>query len=120
MSKLKIAVIGAGSISDCHLQAYASNSEVEIYAICDLNEGRAQEMAKKYKASKVFTDYKELLALPEIHRSAFVRGIIRMPKLALPPWMLAKTFCVKSRSAKPSRKRSKWRRRCIVVESSCK
>lgn len=67
MSKLKIAVIGAGSISDCHLQAYASNSEVEIYAICDLNEGRAQEMAKKYKASKVFTDYKELLALPEIH-----------------------------------------------------
>lgn len=67
MSKLKIAVIGAGSISECHLQAYANNPEVEIYAICDLNEARAQEMAKKYNAPKVFTDYKELLALLEIY-----------------------------------------------------
>lgn len=67
MSKLKIAVIGAGSISDFHLQAYDSNPEVEIYALCDLNEARAQEAAKKYNATHVFTDYKELLALPEIH-----------------------------------------------------
>lgn len=67
MSKLKVAVIGAGSISDCHLQAYASNPDVEIYAICDLNEARAAEVAKQYNAPHVFTDYKELLALPEIH-----------------------------------------------------
>lgn len=66
MSKLKVAVIGAGSISDCHLQAYASNPDVEIYAICDLNEERAGDMAKKYGASRVFTDYRDLLALPEI------------------------------------------------------
>ncbi|CAH1220032.1 Gfo/Idh/MocA family oxidoreductase [Paenibacillus sp. JJ-223] len=66
MSKLKVAVIGAGSISDCHLQAYADNPDVEIYAICDLNEERAREMAKKYGASRVFTDYRDLLAMPEI------------------------------------------------------
>lgn len=66
MSKLKVAVIGAGSISDCHLQAYADNPDVEIYAICDLNEERAREMAKKYDASRVFTDYRDLLAMPEI------------------------------------------------------
>lgn len=67
MPKLKVAVIGAGSISDCHLQAYASNPEVEIYAICDLNAVRATEVAKQYNAPHVFTDYKELLAMPEIH-----------------------------------------------------
>lgn len=67
MSKLKVAVIGAGSISDLHLQAYAKNPEVEIYAICDLNQARAEEMAQKYGASRVFTDYKEILKLPEIH-----------------------------------------------------
>jgi predicted dehydrogenase len=67
MSKLKVAVIGAGSISDLHLQAYAKNPEVEICAICDLNQARAEEMARKYGASRVFTDYRELLELPDIH-----------------------------------------------------
>lgn len=67
MSKLKIGVIGAGSISEVHLNAYRSNPEVEIYAICDLNEERAAKKAETYGASKVFTDYNELLALPEIH-----------------------------------------------------
>lgn len=66
MSKLKIAVVGAGSISEAHLNAYKQNNEVEIYAICDLNEERAKQKAQKYGASKVFTDYNEMLALPEI------------------------------------------------------
>ncbi|SDD63100.1 Predicted dehydrogenase [Paenibacillus sp. UNCCL117] len=66
MSKLKIAVIGAGSISSAHLNAYAKNPEVEVVAICDLVEERAKSAADKYGASKVFTDYRELLADPEI------------------------------------------------------
>lgn len=66
MEKMKIGVIGAGSISGVHLEAYHNNPEVEIYAICDLNEERAKAKAEKYGASKVFTDYNELLALPEI------------------------------------------------------
>jgi len=67
MTKLKIGVIGAGSISDVHLQSYASHPEVEIYAICDLNEERAKAKAERYGAAKVFTDYRELLAVPELH-----------------------------------------------------
>jgi len=67
MSKLKIGVIGAGSISESHLNSYKNNPEVEIYAICDLNKERAEEKAKRFGASKVFTDYNELLALPELH-----------------------------------------------------
>ncbi|UVI27510.1 Gfo/Idh/MocA family protein [Paenibacillus spongiae] len=66
MSILKIGVIGAGSISQSHLNAYAANKEVEIYAICDLNEQRAADAAKKYGATKVYTDYNELLANPDI------------------------------------------------------
>lgn len=67
MGKLKIGVIGAGSISQVHLDAYKNNPEVEIWAICDLNEERAKKASEKYGASKTFTDYKELLALPELH-----------------------------------------------------
>jgi predicted dehydrogenase len=67
MAKYKIGVIGAGSISDAHLQAYAANPDVEIYAICDLNEERAKAKAAQYGASRVYTDYRELLANPDIH-----------------------------------------------------
>ncbi|MEC0246773.1 Gfo/Idh/MocA family protein [Paenibacillus chitinolyticus] len=66
MSKLKIGVIGAGSISELHFGAYAKNEQVEIHAVCDLNEERAKEKAKQYGAVKTFTDYKQLLADPEI------------------------------------------------------
>ncbi|WP_424768465.1 Gfo/Idh/MocA family protein [Paenibacillus sp. sgz302251] len=67
MEKLKIGVIGAGSISEFHLGGYKEHPEVEIYAICDLNEERARKKAAQYGAAQVFTDYNELLALPEIH-----------------------------------------------------
>jgi predicted dehydrogenase len=66
MDKLKIGLIGAGSISDLHLKSYANHHDVELAAICDLNEQRANEKAEKYGASKVYTDYRELLANPQI------------------------------------------------------
>ncbi|HZG87717.1 Gfo/Idh/MocA family oxidoreductase [Paenibacillus sp.] len=66
MEKMKIGVIGAGSISDVHLQSYANHPDVEVYAISDLNEERAKAKAAQYGASKTFADYRELLALPEV------------------------------------------------------
>ncbi len=65
--KYKIGVIGAGSISDAHLAAYRQHPDVEIAAICDLNEERARAKAEAYGASRVFTDYRELLKQPDIH-----------------------------------------------------
>ncbi|UKS29262.1 Gfo/Idh/MocA family oxidoreductase [Paenibacillus sp. HWE-109] len=62
MSKQRIAVIGAGSISEMHLKSYQNNPDAELYAICDLNEERAQAKAEKYGIPHVFTDYKTLLA----------------------------------------------------------
>ena len=66
MSKLKIGVIGAGSISDSHLQSYANNDQVEIYAICDLNEKRAEDKAAQYGAQKVYVDYHDIVKDPDI------------------------------------------------------
>ncbi|KIL50632.1 Gfo/Idh/MocA family protein [Jeotgalibacillus soli] len=62
MKKLKIGVIGAGSIAKHrHLPEYAANKEVEIAAICDINEERAKSIAKKFNIEKVLTDYRDLL-----------------------------------------------------------
>ena len=62
MSKLKIGVIGCGSIARLrHLPEYAANKEVEIVAVCDIVEERVNETAEKYQA-KAYTNYEALLA----------------------------------------------------------
>ncbi|GGE26182.1 oxidoreductase [Pullulanibacillus camelliae] len=61
MSKVKVGVIGCGSISRRrHLPEYAALENVEIVAVCDSVRARAEEMAEQYGA-KAYTDYKELL-----------------------------------------------------------
>lgn len=66
MEKLRIAVIGCGSIAkNRHLIEYENNSKVEIVAVCDLVEERAQTVAEKYQA-KAYTDYEELLVKEKV------------------------------------------------------
>ncbi|MBJ6363233.1 Gfo/Idh/MocA family protein [Paenibacillus sp. GCM10012307] len=66
MQPVQIGVIGTGSISSFHMDAYQSNPKTEIYAVCDLNEERAQRAAEEYGASKVYTNYLDLLADPVV------------------------------------------------------
>ncbi|WP_062108186.1 Gfo/Idh/MocA family protein [Bacillus niameyensis] len=62
MTKLKVGVVGCGSIAKFrHLPEYAMNKEVEIAAVCDIVEERANEMADKY-GGKAYADYKLMLA----------------------------------------------------------
>jgi len=66
VSKVRIGVIGTGSISEMHLNSYKCNPNVTIVAICDVNEARARQVADRYGATKTFADYRELLADPDI------------------------------------------------------
>ncbi len=63
---IQVGVIGTGSISEFHLHAYSKNPEVELAAVCDLNEDRARAAAAKFGAGTVYSDYRELLADPSI------------------------------------------------------
>ncbi|MFC7393430.1 Gfo/Idh/MocA family protein [Scopulibacillus cellulosilyticus] len=61
MSKLKIAVIGCGSIArHRHLPEYEANEHVEIAAVCDIVKERAEEMADKYGAA-AYSNYQDVL-----------------------------------------------------------
>ncbi|MFT4415053.1 Gfo/Idh/MocA family protein [Fredinandcohnia humi] len=61
MSKLKIGVIGCGSIAKHrHLPEYAMNKSVEIVAVCDVVEERATMLAELYGAQP-YRSYEELL-----------------------------------------------------------
>ncbi|WMJ22971.1 Gfo/Idh/MocA family oxidoreductase [Paludicola sp. MB14-C6] len=66
MGKIKVGIIGTGSISANHIEAYRSNPNVELYAFCDINEKRLKEMAEKYQIERTFTDMNEMLKLKEI------------------------------------------------------
>src|SRR5690625_4621209 len=59
---LKVGVIGIGSISDMHIQAYQKHEDVELVAFCDLSEERLKEKGARYDVDQLYTDYQELLA----------------------------------------------------------
>jgi UDP-N-acetylglucosamine 3-dehydrogenase len=66
LGTLKVGVIGCGSIARRrHLLEYKENANVEIIAVCDIVEERAEEMAAKYNSS-AFVDYKKLLELDDL------------------------------------------------------
>ncbi|TFE00719.1 Gfo/Idh/MocA family protein [Jeotgalibacillus salarius] len=61
MKKLRVGVIGCGSIaSRRHLLEYQQNEGAEIAAVVDIVEERAQEMAEAFGA-KAYTRYEEML-----------------------------------------------------------
>lgn len=62
MAKVKIGVIGCGSIAQHrHLPEYKMNEQVELVAVCDINIERANSVAQQYGV-KAYTNYEELLA----------------------------------------------------------
>lgn len=72
MAKLKVGVVGAGSLSEAHLDAYKNSPNVELVAICDLVEERAAAKAEKYNIPNVYTDYNEMFKNPELEAISVV------------------------------------------------
>lgn len=66
MSKIKIGVIGVGSISECHIESYKKNPDVELYAFCDINEETLKLKGERHGITRLYTNLDEMLALKEI------------------------------------------------------
>ena len=67
MSKIKVAVIGVGSISESHIAGYKKDPNTELYAFCDINPERLQYMGKKHGITRLYTDEAQMLKeLPEL------------------------------------------------------
>jgi predicted dehydrogenase len=61
MNKLRIGVIGVGSMGSNHLKYISNSKNAILTCICDINKGRADFAAIKYKV-KAFYDYRKLLS----------------------------------------------------------
>jgi len=64
--KIKVGVIGCGGIAGVHLSGYAQNPDVEIYALCDINEVPLKKRGEEYKVTRLFKDVHEMVKLPEL------------------------------------------------------
>ncbi len=61
MSKIKVALVGCGSISHSHFPVYKSLEDVELVACADINFKRAKDAAEKYDIPHAYRNVKELL-----------------------------------------------------------
>ncbi|HZP56277.1 MAG TPA: Gfo/Idh/MocA family oxidoreductase [Dehalococcoidia bacterium] len=89
-----IGVIGAGGISHSHLISYTksrANRELcRVVAIADIDEGRAREQAQTYDIPHVFTDYRDLIAHPEVQAVS----------VCTPPFLHVEQSCAALRAGK--------------------
>ena len=64
---MKVAVIGCGTIANAaHIPSYMKNKEAEIKYFCDILIERAEKAVKEYGCGIAVTDYKDVLADPEV------------------------------------------------------
>lgn len=58
--KIKTAVIGVGHLGQAHARIHSSLEQVELVAVCDIDETRGREVASA-RATRFVRDYRELL-----------------------------------------------------------
>ncbi len=67
MSKIKVAVIGCGTIANnAHIPSYMNCPDAEIKYFCDIIPERAEAAVAKYGCGTAIVDYHEALADPEV------------------------------------------------------
>lgn len=66
MGKLRVALIGAGDISQYHLRGWAKRNDVAIVAVCDTDLQRAEGRASDYAISSIYSDAEKMFLSEEI------------------------------------------------------
>ena len=64
--KVRVGLIGSGFISTIHADALKRCADAELTAVASPTPGKAQAFAKHHGIPQHFTDYRQLLDLPEV------------------------------------------------------
>jgi predicted dehydrogenase len=65
-TKTSFGVVGAGLWGSFHCKTLNALPAAELTAVCDLDPKRAQAMQDEFGARRVYTDYRELIADPDV------------------------------------------------------
>lgn len=60
--KIRVGIVGMGTIGPVHADAYGASGQAEIVALCDLDEGKLKSHGDRLGVSQRFTDFRDLLA----------------------------------------------------------
>ena len=64
--KVRLGMVGAGTIARQHLTACQQCTGLEVTAICDVHAGRAKSLATEFGVPNVFTDHRDLVAADDV------------------------------------------------------
>ncbi len=62
MEKVRVGVIGCGSIGVYHITSYQKTSNAEVVALCDMEKTTLKAAQAKFNVSKGYLDYEDLLS----------------------------------------------------------
>jgi UDP-N-acetylglucosamine 3-dehydrogenase len=66
VDRIRFGVIGLGRFGEVHCQALAHLPGVELLALCTRTESRLREFGRRFSVDRLYTDYRELLADPQL------------------------------------------------------
>ena len=66
ISKVRMGVIGTRFGGQVQIPCYQENPDTEVIAVCSASHERAVEVARLFDIPHVYTDYRELVRLPEL------------------------------------------------------
>jgi len=66
MQKIKVGIIGTGLMGPIHVEALRRLGFVEVVALCDSNQRRVEEEAKKLGIPRTYLDYRKFLKDKEV------------------------------------------------------
>jgi UDP-N-acetylglucosamine 3-dehydrogenase len=75
MNRIRCGVIGLGWFGEHHVDTLKELPQAELTAVCTRRPERLAEVASKYGVPNAFTDYRELLADPEIDLVSIVTHV---------------------------------------------
>ncbi len=75
MNRIRCGVIGLGWFGEHHVDTLKQLPQAELTAVCTRRPERLAEVAKKYGVPNAFTDYRELLADPDIDLVSIVTHV---------------------------------------------
>ena len=80
--KLKVALIGAGSIAPKHVEVLKAFADVEIVALCNSGNPRIHALADRFGITSTFTDYRQALDTVPMDAVFVLVSVLRIPEVA--------------------------------------
>jgi predicted dehydrogenase len=66
MGKTRVAILGCGPRGNSHAGAWKKLPDVELVALCDINEERLRAVGERFGVKQLYTSYEEMFAREEL------------------------------------------------------